>query len=282
MWTKEARIQHLPRNERYPSDMTDTEWAMIAPLIPPQRPGGRHRKTDMREVMNAVRYVLRTGCQWRQLPKDFPPRSTVYNYFWEWTRYGVLDRIHHMLLVKVREVEGREASPTAAIIDTQAVKATEKGGLRRIRSDMTRQRKPRASSAMSSSTAIGLLLGIAVIPANIQDRDCAANLIRKTRHLFPWIAKIFADGGYAGAKLKAALAGQPVELEIVKRTDNEGGFKVVRRRWVIERTLSWLRRNRRLMAHYEAFALIAEGFAKLAMICVMLKRLAEPKLTCAM
>ena len=120
-----------------------------------------------------------------------------------------------------------------------------------------------------------------MIPANIQDRDCAANLIRKTRHLFPWIAKIFADGGYAGAKLKAALARQPVELEIVKRTDNEGGFKVVRRRWVIERTLSWLRRNRRLMAHYEAFALIAEGFAKLAMICVMLKRLAEPKLTCA-
>ena len=128
---------------------------------------------------------------------------------------------------------------------------------------------------------IGLLLGIAVIPANIQDRDCAANLIRKTRRLFPWVAKIFADGGYAGEKLKAALAGQPVELEIVKRTDNEGGFKVVRRRWVIERTLSWLRRNRRLMAHYEAFAFIAEGFAKLAMICVMLKRLTEPKPTSA-
>ena len=95
-----------PRKERYPSDMTDTEWAIIAPLIPPQRPGGRHRETDMREAMNAVRYVLRTGCQWRQLPKDFPPRSTVYNYFWEWTRYGVLDRIHHILLVKVREMEG--------------------------------------------------------------------------------------------------------------------------------------------------------------------------------
>ena len=101
--------------------------------------------------MNAVRYVLRTGCQWRQLPKNFPPRSTVYNYFWEWTRYGVLDRIHHMLLVKVREVEGREASPTAAIIDTQAVKATEKGGRRGIQSDTTQQRKPKASSAMSSS-----------------------------------------------------------------------------------------------------------------------------------
>lgn len=155
MWTKEARIQHAPRKERYPSDMTDTEWAIIAPQIPPPRPGGRHRETDMREVMNAVRYVLRTGCQWRQLPKDFPPRSTVYNYFWEWTRYGVLDRIHHMLLVKVREMEGREASPTAAIIDTQAVKATEKGGLRRIRSDTTRQRKPRASSAISSLIRLG-------------------------------------------------------------------------------------------------------------------------------
>jgi putative transposase len=118
-----------------------------------------------------------------------------------------------------------------------------------------------------------------VIPANIQDRDCAADLIRKTRCLFPWIAKLFADGGYAGAKLKAALAGQPVELEIVKRMDKEAGFKVVRRRWVVERTLSWLRRNRRLMAHYEAFAIIAEGYAKLAMISVMLKRLTEPKPT---
>jgi transposase len=151
MWTKEARIRHTPCEERYPSDLTDAEWTIIAPIIPPPRQGGRHRETDMRDVMNAVRYVLRTGCQWRQLPKDFPPRSTVYNYFWDWTRYGVLDRIHHMLLVKVREVEGREASPTAAIIDTQAVKATEKGGLRGIQLDTTQQRKPKASSAMSSS-----------------------------------------------------------------------------------------------------------------------------------
>ena len=125
MWTRQARIQHAPREERYPSDVTDAEWSIISPMIPPPRRGGRHRETDMRVVMNAVRYVLRTGCQWRQLPKDFPPRSTVYNYFWQWTRYGVLDRIHHMLLMQVRELEGREASPTAAIIDTQAVKATE-------------------------------------------------------------------------------------------------------------------------------------------------------------
>jgi transposase len=116
-----------------------------------------------------------------------------------------------------------------------------------------------------------------VIPANAQDRNCAADLIRRTRRLFPFITKIFADGGYAGPRLEADLAASPATIEIVKRTDKEPGFKVVRRRWVIERTFSWLRRNRRLMAHYEALAIIAEGFAKLAMICVMLKRLTSAK-----
>ena len=124
---------------------------------------------------------------------------------------------------------------------------------------------------------MGLLLGIEVIPANVQDRDCAADLIRRTRRLFPFIARIFADGGYAGPKLAADLAAQPVTLEIVKRTDKDAGFKVIRRRWVVERTFSWLRRNRRLMAHYEALAIIAEGFVKLAMISVMLKRLTRAK-----
>jgi transposase len=151
MWTSEARIQHAPRTVRYPSDVTDAEWTLIEAMIPPPRPGGRPRDTDMRAVFNAVRYVLRTGCQWRQLPKDFPPRSTVYIYFWEWTRYGVLDRIHHALLVQCREAEGREASPTAAIIDTQTAKATEKGGPAPIRSVTMPARKPRASSATRSS-----------------------------------------------------------------------------------------------------------------------------------
>ena len=122
------------------------------------------------------------------------------------------------------------------------------------------------------------MLGIEAIPASVQDRDCAADLIKKTRRLFPFVKHVFADGGYLGDKLAADLAAQRVGFEIVKRTDKEGGFKVVRRRWVIERTFSWLRRNRRLLAHYEALAIIAEGFAKLAMISVMLKRLTEPKL----
>ena len=151
MWTEAAREQHAPRKGRYPSDLTDAEWALIAPLIPPARRGGRPRETDMREGMNAVRYVLRTGCQWRQLPKDFPPRSTVYSYFWEWSRYGVLDRIHHALLVACREAEGREASPTAAIIDTQAVKATEKGAAAGIPLATTLVKRSKASNATQLS-----------------------------------------------------------------------------------------------------------------------------------
>src|SRR3974377_1156917 len=147
MWTGEARVRHMARKERYISDLTDGEWELIKPMIPEAQRGGRPRKTDMREVMNAVRYVLRTGCQWRELPKDTPPRSTVYSYLWEWTRYGVLDRMHHELLMACREAEGREASPTAAIIDTQAVKATEKGGAAGIRLAMTRAKKSKASSA---------------------------------------------------------------------------------------------------------------------------------------
>jgi transposase len=152
MWTKEQREAHKPRTGGYPSDVTDAEWAIIEPLIPPARTGGRHRDTDMRAVFNAARYVSRTGCQWRQMPKDFPPHSTVYNYYWEWCRYGTMDRIHDALFAACREAIGREAEPTAAIVDTQVAKATEKGGPRAIRSAMTRARRRRASSATPSST----------------------------------------------------------------------------------------------------------------------------------
>jgi transposase len=153
MWTEDDRKTHRPRGVRYPSDVSDQEWAIVAPMIPPARTGGRNRATDMREVFNAIRYVNRTGCQWRQLPKDLPPHTTVYNYFWEWCRYGVLDRIHQALLEQCRKACGREPDPTAAIIDTQVAKATEKGGSRSTRSAMMRARRQKASSATRSSTA---------------------------------------------------------------------------------------------------------------------------------
>lgn len=152
MWTDEQRETHKPRRGRYPSDIADAEWAIVEPMIPPAQTGGRRRETDMREVFNAIRYIDRTGCQWRQLPKDFPPHTTVYRYFWDWSRYGTLDRIHDALVAQCRKAMGREADPTAGIIDTQVARATEKGGPRSIRSGMTRARKPRASSVTRSST----------------------------------------------------------------------------------------------------------------------------------
>ena len=152
MWTKQQRETHEPRGGRYPSDCTDAEWAILEPMIPAVSRGGRRRETDMREVFNAIRHIDRTGCQWRQLPKDFPPHTTVYRYFWDWSRYGVIDRIHQALVEKCREACGREADPTAAIIDTQVAKATEKGGPASIQSATMQARKPRASSAMRSST----------------------------------------------------------------------------------------------------------------------------------
>lgn len=133
MWTHANRAKYNRDHLRYPSDLTDDEWALVEPFIPPPKPGGGKRRTDMRAVLNGVMYILSTGCQWRYLPKDFPPRSTVHNYFIWWQCDGVLDRIHHALYVECREQAEREGSPTAAIIDSQSVKSAEKGGPESIR-----------------------------------------------------------------------------------------------------------------------------------------------------
>lgn len=152
MWKPEHRFAADRRGLRYPSDVNDAEWALIAPLIPPARRGGRRRSVDVREVLNAIFYVLATGCQWQALPKDLPPKSTAHFYFmlWDWDR--TLERIHDALYVAVREACGREASPTAAVIDSQSAKAAQKGVLRSTRRASTRARRSRAANAISSST----------------------------------------------------------------------------------------------------------------------------------
>ena len=151
MWTADHRRAADRRGLRYPSDLKDAEWALVAPLIPPARHGGRKRTVDVREVLNAIFYVLSTGCQWNALPSDLPPKSTVYDYLdlWEWD--GTLERIHHELYVAVREHAGRQASPSVAIIDSQSAKAAQKGGRRSTRRASTRARKSPAASATSSS-----------------------------------------------------------------------------------------------------------------------------------
>jgi len=151
MWTSENRCSYDRGKLRYPSDVTDEEWAHIAPLIPPAKRGGGKRGVDVREVVNGLMYIVSTGCQWRAVPKDLPPRSTLFEYFDLWDYDGTLDRIHHALYVKCREAMGREASPTAGVIDSQSVKGAEKGGPASIRQAMTRVRKSRGRSATSLS-----------------------------------------------------------------------------------------------------------------------------------
>jgi transposase len=150
MWTAQNRRRYDRSQLRYPSDLTDDEWARIAPLIPPAKGGGNKRSVNVREVMNAIMYILSTGCQWRAIPKDLPPRSTVHNYFIWWQCDGVLDRIHDALYVECRTKAARDASPTAAIIDSQSVKSAEKGGSASIRMAMMRAKRSRARSAIFS------------------------------------------------------------------------------------------------------------------------------------
>ena len=154
MWTPDHRRAAARHGSRYPSDLTDAEWALVEPLIPPAKRGGRRRSVNLREVLNAIFYVLSTGCQWNALPKDLPPKSTVYDYLdlWDWD--GTLERIHHTLYVAVREREGREASPTAAIIDSQCVKGAQKGALRSTPRATMRARKSRAASGTFLSTRL--------------------------------------------------------------------------------------------------------------------------------
>lgn len=152
MWTTENRARYDRSKLRYPTDLTDEEWRHVAPLIPPAKSGGNKRHVDLRSVVDGLMYILGTGCQWRAIPKDLAPRSTVHGYFDLWNWDETLDRIHHALYVKCRELAECEASPTAAILDSQSVKSAEKGGPASIRKVMMQERKSKARSATSSST----------------------------------------------------------------------------------------------------------------------------------
>ena len=275
MWKPEHRIAADRSGLRYPSDLTGAEWAIVEPMVPPAKQGGRKRTIDVREILNGIFYVLWTGCQWQALPKDLPPKSTVWAYFDLWTWDGTLERIHHALYVAVREQAGREASPTTAIIDSQSAKGAQKGGPCSTHRASMRARRSRVASAIILVDTLGLLLSVAVHPANIQDRDGVALVLdRRTRRLFPFIERIYGDGGYQGPKAaKAAAKTGCWTIEIVERSPAAVGFEVLPKRWIVERTFAWLSRFRRLARDFERYARTVAAFIHLAMIRIMLKRL---------
>ena len=284
--------------ELYPSDLTDAEWAILEPLIPPEKPGGRPREVDMRAVLNGIFYVLRAGCAWRMIPRDYPPKSTVYAYFARFRNEGVWEQIMARLRERCRREAGREATPSAGIIDSQSVRSTDRGGPRGY--DGGKKLSGRKRHIFVDTT--GLILKVVVHEADIQDRQGVPLLLEPIKGLFPRMKKVWADQGYTGKGREWIKEQMGWEVEIVRHSWPARGewvphgdlsdlstvwftyerikpepkkFRgVLPRRWVVERTFAWIGRSRRMSKDYEYLPRSSESMVHLVMICLMIRRLA--------
>jgi transposase len=268
MWTPTTRLQHSRSHLRYETDLTNEEWAVIEPLLPAPAEGGRPPTWPMREIVNAIFYVLRGGIPWRLIPKGLPPKSTVFGYFSRWRDTGVFVRINHHLVMADRERTGRDASPSAAVLDSQSVKTTESGGP--CGYDAGKKVNGRKRQVMVDTDGRALVLDSQ--PADVQDRDGVVPVLRLSRRSFPFIAKAFGDMGYSGDKPKNASI---VDVEIVRKPPDQVGFAVHPRRWVVERFFAWISRNRRLWKDAEATIASAKAFLYAASVMILVRRIAR-------
>jgi len=263
-----APVRYSPDSACRHQSINDAQWILIEPFFPTPAATGRPPLWPIRRIFEAVLHLLRSGCQWRLIPSDFPPRSTIYRHFARWRDSGLFERINHALVVADRERVGREASPTAAVIDSQSVKTTETGGTKGYDGG----KKINGSKRHILVDTDGRLLLVGVSPADWHDGRAGAVLLKASRRAWPFVERLFADRGYAGQRMATAT---PIAVTVVTGPKNQKGFIVQKRRWVVERTFGWIGRCRRLTRDYERFAETAVAFITLAAVMILVRRLAR-------
>ena len=256
------------KTKRYPSDLTDEEWERVAPFLPPPAKKGRKPEVDLREVLNAIRYMARSGGGWRMLPKDFPPWQTVYWWFRRFVRLLLFRTIHDVALMIDRQRSGRTASPTGGVIDSQSVKApaAQNRGYDAAKKIVGRKRHIAVDTD-------GRLLMVNLTTADISDSAGAQAVLDAIRKRWPWIKHLFADGAYDRRKLMDKAVFNDFVIEIVRRIDSEPGFTVLPRRWVVERTFAWMTRWRRLVRDYEQRIDVSQEMIHVALGSLLLRRI---------